>query len=160
MDKPFYKILKNAFSCYCERDKYAYFYGAKGEVMTEKRMNELIAAYPEYYARFSPQTMEEIKRYSKNKIGLDCSGFLTRITGVSGSSASLFAKSLNKTTPQKGKAGYLLYKKGHCGIDIGYGFCMHIGTPGRTFEIAKIGSVGWTDAGAFPGYDYTEARDF
>lgn len=160
MKKPFYEILKNAFNLYVNRFRYAYFYGAKGEILTDKRMTELIKAYPNYYERFSEQALEEIKRYSRGKIGLDCSGFLSMISGVSGNSASLFKKTENKTTPANGKAGYLLYKKGHCGVDIGYGYCMHIGTSGNTIEIAKIKSVGWTDSGAFPGYDYSEAKNF
>ena len=154
-----YEILRKAFKFYCERFRYAYFYGAKGEILTEKRMNELIALYPEYYSRFSPQAMEEIKRYSKGKIGLDCSGFLTKITGCYGSSAMLFESTVDKTTPYLGKAGYMLYKKGHCGVDIGYGYCMHIGSCGNTIEIAKIQTIGWTNSGAFPGYDYSEANN-
>lgn len=158
--KPFYEVLKKAYELYVKRGGIAYFYGAKGETLTEKRMNELIAAYPEYYARFSPQALEEIKRYSKGKMGLDCSGFITKITGISGNSASLYRKTVDKTTPKNGKCGYVLYKQGHCGLDIGYGYCMHIGTAGGTIEIAKISAVGWTDSGAFPGYDYTLSNNF
>lgn len=160
MKKPFYELLKAAFSMYVNRFRYAYFYGAKGETLTDKRMTELIKTYPNYYGRLSEQAIEEIKRYSRGKIGLDCSGFITAISGVTGDSASLYKKTEDKTTPAKGKAGYLLFKKGHVGIDIGYGYCMHIGTAGATFEIASIKSVGWTDSGALPGYDYAEAKSF
>lgn len=153
-----YMILRNAFKMYVNRFRYAYFYGAKGEVLTEKRMNELILGYPEYYSRFSAQALEEIKRYSRGKIGYDCSGFLTAITGIPGYSASLYEQTTDKTTVEKGKAGYMLYKKGHCGVDIGYGYCMHIGSSGNTIEIAKIQSVGFTNSGAFPNYDYSEAN--
>lgn len=154
-----YEILRKAFKLYCDRFRYAYFYGAKGEVLTEKRMNELIASYPNYYSRFSQQALEEIKRYSKGKFGLDCSGFLTKITGFYGNSASLFESTIDKTIPTLGKAGYMLYKTGHCGIDIGYGYCMHIGSSGNTIEIAKIQSVGFTNSGAFRDYDYSEANN-
>ena len=155
-----YLILRNAFKFYVDRFRYAYFYGAKGEVLTDKKMNELITTYPEYYNRFSAQALEEIKRYSKGKIGLDCSGFITKISGLNGNSAMQYEKTIDKTTVQKGKAGYLLYKKGHVGIDIGYGYCMHIGSSGSTFEIAKIQSVGFTNSGAIPGYDYSEANNY
>ena len=60
MKKPFYEILKNAFNIYVNRFRYAYFYGAKGETLTDKRMNDLINAYPNYYERFSEQALEEI----------------------------------------------------------------------------------------------------
>lgn len=155
-----YMILRRAFKMYVNRFRYAYFYGAKGEILTEKRMNELIAQYPEFYSRFSAQALEEIKRYSKGKIGLDCSGFLTEITGLYGSSAMLYEKTVDKTSVQNGKAGYMLYKTGHCGVDIGYGYTMHIGSCGSTFEIAKIQDVGFTNSGAFPGYDYSKANNY
>ena len=134
-----YMILRKAFKMYVNRFRYAYFYGAKGEILTEKKMDELIAIYwNDYYSRFSPQTLEEIKRYSKGKIGIDCSGFLTKITGLYGSSSMLYDVTVDKTSVENGKAGYMLYKQGHCGVDIGYGYCMHIGSSGSTIEIAKI----------------------
>ena len=155
-----YMILRRAFKLYVNRFSYAYFYGAKGEVLTEKRMNELIATYPEFYSRFSTQALEEIKRYSRGKRGLDCSGFLTEITGINGNSAQLYEATVDKTTVENGKAGYMLYKLGHCGVDIGYGYCMHIGSMGSTFEIAKIQSIGFTNSGAFPNYDYSKANNY
>lgn len=158
--KPSYEILRKAFKMYVNRFSYAYFYGAKGEILTEKRMNELIATYPEYYSRFSVQALEEIKRYSRGKYGIDCSGFLTEITGIHGNSAMLYECTVDKTTVENGKAGYMLYKKGHCGVDIGYGYCMHIGTSGNTIEIAKIQKIGFTNSGAFPNYDYSNANNY
>ena len=152
-------ILRRAFKMFVERDRYAYFYGCKGEKLTEKRMEELILQYwNEYYSRFSVQALEEIKRFSKNRIGYDCSGFITAITGIPGYSASLYANTVNKTSVTDSKAGALLYKPGHVGIDIGYGYTMHIGSSGATIEIAKIQTVGFTKAGEFKGYDYSEAN--
>ena len=154
-----YMILRRAFKMFVERDRYAYFYGCKGEKLTEKRMEELILQYwNEYYSRFSVQALEEIKRFSKNRIGYDCSGFITAITGIPGYSASLYANTVNKTSVTDSKAGALLYKPGHVGIDIGYGYTMHIGSSGATIEIAKIQTVGFTKAGEFKGYDYSEAN--
>lgn len=156
---PYYMILRRAFKMYVDRFRYAYFYGAKGEILTEKKMNELIAAYPNYWSRFSPQAVEEIKRYSKGKTGYDCSGFLTAITGIPGYSGALYDKTVDKTTVVNGKAGYMLYKTGHCGVDIGYGYAMHIGSAGNTIEIAKIQTIGFDRSGAFPGYDYTGSNN-
>ena len=156
-----YMILRKAFKMDVNRFRYAYFFGAKGEILTEKKMDELIAIYwNEYYSRFSPQTLEEIKRYSKGKIGIDCSGFLTKITGLYGSSSMLYDATVDKTSVENGKAGYMLYKQGHCGVDIGYGYCMHIGSSGSTIEIAKIQDVGFTNSGAFPDYDYSKANNY
>lgn len=157
---PSYMILRKAFRMYVDRNRYAYFYGAKGEKLTVAVMDSLIKAYPNYYGRFSTQALEEIKRYSKDKIGYDCSGWVTAITGISGNSAMQYAATVDKTTVEKGKAGYMLYKTGHCGVDIGYGYTMHIGSAGATIEIAKIQDIGFTDSGAFPGYDYSEANNY
>ena len=155
-----YMILRRAFKMYVERDRYAYFYGAKGEKLTETVMNNLIERYyNEYWSRFSVQALEEIKRFSKNRIGYDCSGFITAITGIPGYTASLYANTVNKTSVTDSKAGALLYKPGHVGLDIGYGYTMHIGSAGNTIEIAKIQSVGFTKAGEFKGYDYSEANN-
>ena len=154
-----YMILRRALKMYVERDRYAYFYGAKGERLTEQTMNALIEAYPNYWNRFSIQAIEEIKRFSKNRIGYDCSGFITAVTGLAGNSATQYSKTVNKSSVTDSKAGALLYKPGHIGLDLGYGYTIHIGSAGATFEIAKIQTVGFTKAGECPGYDYSEANN-
>lgn len=154
------EILKKAFDMYTRRQNYCYFYGAKGETMTETRMNKLIASYPDFWKKYTPEEIASIKKYSMGKIGLDCSGFITKISEVSGYSASLYNKCTDKTTPRDGKAGYLLYKPGHVGIDIGYGFEMDIAAPGQTIQITKISGRGFTGSGALPGFDYSEAVNY
>lgn len=156
---PSYMILRKAFRMYCERERYAYFYGAKGEKLTLGRMNELIATYPRYFSKFTKEQLEEFKHFSLNKIGYDCSGFITAITGKQGYSGYQYEQTVNKTTPENGKAGYLLYKTGHVGVDIGYGFQMCIGSMGDTIVITKIQDIGYTNSGAFAGYDYSEANN-
>lgn len=154
------EILKKALEYYCNRDKYCYFYGAKGETMTDKRMNDLISAYPRFYQNYSKQQLEDIKNFSRGKRGLDCSGFISKISGVPGYSASLIDKCVVKTTPRNGKAGYLLYKPGHVGIDLGYGFQIDMSAPGHTLEIHRISEKNYTESGALPGYDYSEAVNY
>lgn len=158
--KQFFVILKKAYELFTKRDSIAYFYGAKGEKLTARRMDELIAAYPNYYSQFPKESLDEVKRFSLNKTGYDCSGFLTAVTGISGNSASLYAKTVNKTTVKNAKAGSMLYKVGHCGLDIGCGYCLHIGTLGRTIEFVQSSKVGWTNAGEFPGYDYYRSDNY
>lgn len=156
-----YMLLRNAFKVYCVRWRYAYFYGAKNELLTEQRMNELINIYwTEHFNRYSENELKEIKDFSRNKIGLDCSGFITLISNISGSSAMLFEACPYKTSVSNGKAGSLLYKKSHCGIDIGYGYCMHMPIENHTIEIAKIQDIGFTDSGELPDYDYSEANNY
>ena len=155
-----YMLLRAAFKLYVMRWRYIYFYGAKGELLTEPVMNQLIEAYPEFYGKFSLAELEEIKRVSRGKIGVDCSGFITLISGIYGSSAMLWDKCVDKTTPKEGKAGYMLYKKGHVGIDIGYGYLMEIGTIKETFTISKISDRDFTGSGALPNYDYRKAVNY
>lgn len=157
---PSYMILRKAFRMYCDRGRYAYFYGAKGEILTAEKMNELIETYKkEYFYKFTKKQLEEFKRFSLDKIGYDCSGFITAITGKQGYSGKLYEDTVNKTTVENGKAGCLLWKPAHVGLDIGYGFSMSAPTMGTSFEIAKIQDIGYTKSGEFAGYDYTEANN-
>lgn len=155
-----YMLLRAAFKLYVNRYRYIYFYGAKGELMTDPVMNQLIETYPEFYGKYSPEEIEEIKKNARGKIGVDCSGFITLISGIYGSSAMLWEKCTDKTTPRDGKAGYMLYKKGHVGIDIGYGYEMEIGRVNCTFEINKISDRDFVSSGALPNYDYGKAVNF
>ena len=157
---PSYMIVRKVFRMYCDRHRYAYFYGAKGELLTDEKMTELINTYwKEYYNRYTAKQLEEFKRFSLNKIGYDCSGLITALTGKQGYSVKLYEDTIDKTTPENGKAGYLLYKRGHVGVDIGYGFSLSIGSMGSSIEIAKIQDVGYTNSGAFRDYDYNDANN-
>lgn len=157
--KGFFILLRTAFLLFVNRKNYIYFYGAKGEKLDTQSMDALIKAYPGYYSRFSTEQLNEFKRLSWGKIGFDCSGFITAISGIFGSSAQIWEKCVKKTSVANGKAGSYLFKQGdgmnHCGIDIGYGYCMHCPGMGRTLEIAKIQAVGFTMSGELPGYDYS-----
>ncbi len=155
-----YMLLRNAFKLYVNRFRYIYFYGAKGELMTEPVMNQLIESYPEFYGKYSPEQIAEIKEKARGKIGLDCSGFITQISGIYGNTAMLWEKCVNKTTPREGVAGSMLYKKGHVGIDIGYGYEMEIGRVNETFEINKISERDFVSSGQLPYYDYGKAVNF
>ncbi len=155
-----YMILRNAFKLYVNRDKYAYFYGAKYELLTDKLMNELINIYwKEHFSRYSKEELEGIRNYSRGKIGMDCSAFITQISRLQGNSQMQYNATVNKTRVEDGKAGTLLYKTGHVGIDIGYGYCMHIPIEKHTLEIAKIQAIGFTNSGEIPDYDYSEANN-
>ena len=157
---PSYMILRKAFRMYCDRNCYAYWYGAKGEVLTADKMNDLINTYyKEFYYKFSASELEKYKRYALGKIGLDCSGFITAITGKQGYSGKLYEDTVDKTTVENGKAGYLLWKPGHVGVDIGYGYQMGMGTMGDSIGITKIQDIGFLKSGAFAGYDYSEANN-
>lgn len=159
----YYKVIQNAFNVYYKRDGYAYFYGAKGQILTDQVMDALINAEPEYFKKYSPQQLKDIKDYSRNKIGLDCSGFIALVSGVQGYSTSLYENSKNKTTPHDGTEGNILYTTfggtgRHIGLDIGYGYFMDMPIEGQTVRFGKISEYKWEKSGQLFGIDYTGAK--
>lgn len=153
-----YMLLRNAYKVYVQRENYAYFYGAKNVVLTDSVMRDLVSAYwDEHFSRYDNKQLEVISNYSRGKIGLDCSGLITLISGIYGSSGQLFDACTKKTSIVDGKAGSLVWRPGHVGIDIGYGYCMHIPSEMHTLEIAKLQTIGFEKSGELPGYDYSEA---
>lgn len=157
---PSYMLLRAAFALFVKRWRYIYWYGAKGELLTDPVMNQLIETYPEFFGRFSEDQLNEYKRISRGKIGVDCSGFITLISGIFGNTAMIWERCVNKTTPREGKAGSYLYRVGHCAIDIGYGYCMEIGAMGETFTISKISDRDFVVSGELPNYDYGKAVNY
>lgn len=154
-----WQICQKAFKLYNERENIAYFYGAKGEVLTDEVMDYLIQAEPDHFKRYSATELKKIKNFSRGKIGYDCSGFVSVCVGVKGwSSASLWDKTKNRGTIAEVKAGSLLYRKGHIGIDIGYGQCMQIGIEGDTITIVPNTSLGFTAGGEWYNANYSEAN--
>lgn len=69
-------VIKDALQMFVDRDKYCYFYGAKGQKMTDANMDALIKAEPKYFSQYTSEQLTQIKNYSRGKIGLDCSGFV------------------------------------------------------------------------------------
>ena len=157
-----YMILRRAFKLFTERDHIAYFYGAKGCVLSEETMDALIAAEPEYFKQYSEAEIKKIKKFSKGKIGYDCSGFVGACVGTMEWSGALWAHCYNKSSVKEGKAGCILYRKGHVGLDIGYGYAMDCPKEGRTLEIFKNepSDRNFIGAGEYQGYDYSEANSY
>lgn len=140
--------IKKALNIYWRRNEYAYFYGAKGQMLTESVMNYLIRCYPEHFGRYSAEELAKIKAYSSGKIGYDCSGFTGACTGSWKNSAGQIAECVEVTDNLvSGPAGSLLYRPGHIGIDIGYGYFLHCPNEGRTIELGKILAYPWEKTG-------------
>jgi hypothetical protein len=156
--EPSYMILRRAFALYVKRDHITYWYGAKGQLLTEKTLDALIAAEPAHFSRYSESELKRLKNEALGKIGYDCSGFVGACVGKMEWSGALWNDCVNKTTIAEGKAGSILYKKGHVAIDIGYGYEMEIPTEGRSLEIWKNSERGFTGSGEFKTFDYSEAN--
>ena len=142
------QAIKQALYMYVHRNQYAYFYGAKGQVLTDGVMNALIDAYPQHFGQYTMDELNVIKDFSRGKIGFDCSGFVEYCTGTPGSSAMQIHNCHNVTSDLvKGPAGSLLYKQGHIGLDVGFGMYVHMPHEGDSIIFGKILEYNWTQTG-------------
>ena len=158
----YYDVIKNAMNMYNDRHKYAYFYGAKGQRLTNNVMDSLIAAEPKYFSRYSTNEIATIKNFSLGKIGFDCSGFINAITGQYNYSTGYFEDCPVKTTPKDGVEGSCLYTTfggtgRHIGIDIGKGFFLHMAKEGQSITFGKISDYTWEKSGQIKNVDYKGA---
>lgn len=167
-------IVNAAKALYEQRDKYCYFYGAKGQVLTDEVMNALWKAEPAYFARYDAATKTAIFNYSRGKIGLDCSAFVCQVLQNAGLitkgqwtySTALINKCNNVTNDPASAAspaGSLLYSTfhnsgRHIGIDGGAGTFYDISAELGTINKRSIAQWGkWEKAGRWPGVDYSGA---
>ena len=154
------EVVKKALEVYLHRDQYAYFYGAKGEKMTDDVMNALIAAEPVFFSRFTPGQIRQFKDFARGKIGLDCSGYVALCTGINTWSGGLWERCYDKETDiYQGVAGSLLWMPGHVGLDIGYGFGLDFPRMGSTCELFRHSEHqrNWAGCGKLEGVDYEGA---
>lgn len=174
MAEKFTKAIQRGLDAYRHRDKYAYFYGAKGVYLTDASMNALIAAEPAYFKKYSPEEIQQIKKNSRGKIGYDCSGFTGWIcTGDKQYSAGQYNNCSVKTTPALGVAGSVLFttwggKGRHIGLDIGYGYCLDMGyestdaivaSHNDSVRLTRISETAWENSGQSRLLDYTGATN-
>lgn len=162
--KTYYQVIQNALDIMQNRDNYAYWYGAKGQVLTRELMDALIACEPAYFSKYTPTRLAALKNWSLGKIGLDCSGFINACTGQKSYSTAYYTDTLNKTTPEKGTEGNLLYttwsgKGRHVGLDIGYGYALEFAKEGESCILTRIKDRGWEHSGQIKGIDYTGAKN-
>ena len=154
-----YQIMTNAVNMFHNRDAYIYFYGAKGQVLTDEIMLALIAAEPSYYSKFSEEDIRYFMDMSRGKIGIDCSGYINLCTGLVNYSTGYINSSRNQTEPTAGTWGNCLYTTfggtgRHIGLDIGGGRFLHIGSMGNSIELGIISEFPWERSGQIDGVDY------
>ena len=162
--KTYYEVIKKAFEIFYNSDNYAYFYGAKGQVLTDTLMRELVRMEPEYFKRYNERQLKNIFDFSRGKVGLDCSGFINACTGQENYSTGYYTETLNKTTPTNGKEGSLLYttwsgQGRHVGLDIGYGYYLDFRKEGESCHFGRIRSTNWEHSGELKDVDYTGAKN-
>lgn len=159
MAKSWIDVVKGALNLLYTRDDIAYFYGAKGQRLTDDVMNILWNSYPGYFCKYNDDQKQYIFDYSRNKIGGDCSWLTGTLFGDMTYSGAQREHCSAITTPKDGVAGSLLYKPGHVGVDIGYGYFIHLPEEGRTVELGKISDYNWTESGRHKNVDYMGASN-
>lgn len=170
----FTHAIQRGLDAYRNRAAYAYFYGAKGQVLTDAVMDALINAEKDYFSKYTAEQIRQIKNNSRGKIGYDCSGFVGWVcTGDRQWSTGQINNCSLITTPRDGVAGSLLYttfggKGRHIGLDIGYGFCLDMGyestdaavREGRdSVRLTRISETAWEKSGRSRVLDYTGASN-
>lgn len=141
-------FIKRALGYLYNAKAYTYCLGTSGEYL--KSSKEKI----DYYYSGVEKTNLELLA-SQNLRAFDCSGLVNKITNAPARYTSSFYNTLPWTTPADGKAGSVLWKPGHVGLDIGSGFFIHIPTLGHTIELGKISEYNWEKSVQVPWADYS-----
>ena len=170
----FTHAIQRGLEAYRNRQIFAYFYGAKGQILTYAVMQQLIAAEAAYFAKYTPEEIQQILRNSLNKKGYDCSGFTGWIcTGDRQYSTGQISNCSLITTPRDGVAGSLLYttwggRGRHIGYDIGYGYALDMGYESTdaviragndSIRLTRISETAWEKSGRSRLLDYTGATN-
>ncbi len=162
--KSCFEVIADAVEMFRHSDEYAYFYGAKGQVLTDSMMEALVKCEPGYFKKYSESDLKKIFDFSRGKIGLDCSGFITAATGIRNYSTGFINSARNVTTPAAGTWGNILYTTfggsgRHIGLDIGAGRFLHMGREGYSIEFGLIKNFAWEKSGQINGIDYFMAAN-
>lgn len=155
--------IKRAERYLIDRDKYCYFFGAKGDYMSDTKMEYLWRMYYDTYFYKYKDRKKELFDFCRGKIGFDCSGFITKIFDLPiQNSTSLYENCPIKTSVVDGVHGSLLWKPGHVGIDVGYGRFIHIGSAFGSFEqgLNRDNPGFWQKSGQLKNVDYSRANNF
>lgn len=158
---PASEIVKKAIFYLYNRDLIAYFMGAKGEILTMERMSELISWFPDYFSRYEDWEIRDIMKFSVGKTGFDCSGLVSACVGAPGQSSwDLWDQTTNRTSVKDCKAGSFLYRPGHIGIDIGYGYCVDIAKEGEGVRLIPNDQAGFEAGGEYIYADYSMMQNY
>ena len=172
MAKIKWKTVCNRALALVNDPNYVYFYGAKDQILTNELMDYFIGAEPKYWSRYSREQLEQIRKNSYMKRGVDCSGFTGWLcTGDKTYSAGQIANCTCYNPIEKGPAGSLLYTSWggtgrHISLDVGSGLVVQAGyestdeniLKGRAgIFISKISDVAWEKSGECYLVDYTDA---
>lgn len=131
-----------------------YVYGAKGEVMTEARIQQLKRENP---AMFTSSYVTKARKFI-GKQCVDCSGLISWYTGVLRGSWNFEETAVEKHPIGKldeNMKGWALWKPGHIGVYIGEGKCIEAkGIAYGTIE-SKVSATPWQKVLKLKDIDYS-----
>ena len=169
------EVIRRALFLYINRTNITYNLGCSGEVVGRDKIVEENFRY--YYNHgwaekigdsipgWDP-TWNVNKSWAKwsalnsSKMCFDCSGYIDWCLGYEGvhKYSSWSFGSMNKNPSlAAGVAGSALWKKGHVGLDMGYGYLLEIGHYGGTIELNKISNRDFTSSHLITDVDYNGA---
>lgn len=154
-----YDVIKEALRMLQHKDEYAYFYGAKGQKLTDAVMESLWQASPAYFKKYTPEQKRAIFAYSRNKIGYDCSGFVGHCVGDMTYSMGLKGNCVPNKSLADGVEASIMWRNEpnrHVALDIGHGFFLEMGREGYSVELNRIGEClnRFDGSGRHRGVDY------
>lgn len=168
--------INRALWLYTQRAGITYCLGCSGEVAgRDKHVENNFRYYYEHgwdeHIGFSipgwevgmstDKTWDMWLKLHKGKMCFDCSGFIDWCIGYEGIHKYTswdFGEMKKQDSLSSGFAGSVLWKKGHVGLDIGYGACIDIGHYGGTLEISMLGDKDWTSSHLIENVNYEGAN--
>lgn len=145
-------VRRKALEFLINPNLYGYCLGAQGE-----RLDQL-ADKIRYYYNMSIYEYAMKYHYNMDTIMFDCSGLVNYCVGLSRnySSRDYGLGAWHPSTDLKaGRAGSVLWKKGHVGIDVGGGLVVEIKNEGSRPSISRISDRDFTHTVELPCVDYT-----
>lgn len=132
-----------------------YVFGAKGEIMTQARINSLAASYP---SMFTATYIRKAQKFIGKKC-LDCSGLISDKTKLIRGSSQYMQTAEDKVPLAKlteDHLGWALWRQGHIGVFVGNGYCIECKgiDYGCVQTVAKKGN--WTYALKLRDIDYSD----
>ena len=161
-------MIKHALRMFMEKEKFAYLYGANGEVGNDALVDAMWDAYPYHFQEFVADkgyTKEQLKDHVRGKICLDCSSFICYISQNENYEELRVVRDYNSAmlkdafavtrSPAAGTAGSVLYKPGHVALDIGYGVLVEFAAEFVDMRMRELEGAGFQVSGELPFVDYT-----
>ena len=168
MAKKWYDVIRHALRMYANKYKYAYLYGANGEIGSRELVERLWAQYPEHFRETvtkQGKTKEDLIQHVLGRNCYDCSSFVCAVTQTNTyphftvtkdyASGGLHGVMSPRRTPVEGTAGSILWKPGHVALDIGHGMCIDFANEFIDMRLYDISTGNFVDDGELPWVDYT-----